>query len=44
MLSMLEELENIETPNTQDFLQGFKDGLETVAAIVGIAVGAAALT
>ena len=39
---MLEELENIETPDTSDFIDGFVDGLKVVAAAVTIFLGATA--
>ena len=35
--TMLEELEDIETPDTTDFIKGFVAGITTVAAIVTIA-------
>jgi hypothetical protein len=37
--TMLEELEDIETPDTRDFLEGFVDGMTAVGVAAGIVIG-----
>jgi hypothetical protein len=34
--TMLEELEDIETPDTRDFLEGFVDGMTAVGGVVAL--------